>query len=90
MVSLVNSHTHATIIGWHLWEIDLRFAPGLPPGWGGLPDALPALPRAEIPEPGLGFRNDDGALPLEAAGGGEAGLRFRVWVYGFRGLGVGD
>ena len=19
--------------GWHLWEIDLRFAPGLPPGW---------------------------------------------------------
>jgi len=20
-------------IGWHLWEIDLRFAPGLPPGW---------------------------------------------------------
>ena len=33
MVSLVNSHTHATRIGWHLWEIDLRFAPGLPPGW---------------------------------------------------------
>jgi len=21
-------------IGWHLWEIDLRFASGLPPGWG--------------------------------------------------------
>ena len=34
MVSLVNSHTNATRIGWHLWEIDLRFAPGLPPGWG--------------------------------------------------------
>ena len=33
MVSLVNSHTNATRIGWHLWEIDLRFAPGLPPGW---------------------------------------------------------
>ena len=33
MVSLVNSHTNATSIGWHLWEIDLRFAPGLPPGW---------------------------------------------------------
>ena len=32
MVSLVNSHTNATIIGWHLWEIDLRFAHGLPPG----------------------------------------------------------
>ena len=33
MVSLVNSHTNATRIGWHLWEIDSRFAPGLPPGW---------------------------------------------------------
>ena len=33
MVSLVNCHTNATRIGWHLWEIDLRFAPGLPPGW---------------------------------------------------------
>jgi len=33
MVALVNSHTNATRIGWHLWEIDLRFAPGLPPGW---------------------------------------------------------
>ena len=32
MVSLVNSHTNATRIGWNLWEIDLRFAPGLPPG----------------------------------------------------------
>jgi len=33
MVSLVTSHTNATRIGWHLWQIDLRFAPGLPPGW---------------------------------------------------------
>ena len=33
IVSLVNSHSNATRIGWHLWEIDLRFAPGLPPGW---------------------------------------------------------
>ena len=33
MVSVANSHTHATRIGWHLWEIDLRFAPGLPLGW---------------------------------------------------------
>ena len=32
MASLVNSHTNATRIGWHLWEIDLRFAPGLPSG----------------------------------------------------------
>ena len=35
MVSLVNYHGNATGIGWHLWEIDLRFAPGLPPGWVG-------------------------------------------------------
>ena len=33
MVSSVKSHTIATRIGWHLREIDLRFAPGLPPGW---------------------------------------------------------
>jgi len=32
MTSLVNSHTNATRIGWHLCEIDLRFVPGLPPG----------------------------------------------------------
>ena len=40
MVSLVNSHTNATRIGWHLWEIDLRFAPGLLPGSTCMP-----LPR---------------------------------------------
>ena len=33
MVSSVNSHTNATRTGWHLLEIDLIFAPGLPPGW---------------------------------------------------------
>ena len=33
MVSLVNSHSNATSRRWHLWEIDLRFALGLPPGW---------------------------------------------------------
>ena len=33
MVPFVNSHEHATRIGWYLWDIDLRFAPGLPPGW---------------------------------------------------------
>ena len=33
IVSLVNSHSNATSQRWHLWEIDLRFAPGLPPGW---------------------------------------------------------
>ena len=36
MVSLVNSHTDATTIGWHLWEIDLRLALDLPPGWPAL------------------------------------------------------
>ena len=29
MIVSVNSHTNATRIGWHLWEIDSRFAPGL-------------------------------------------------------------
>ena len=35
MVYSVTSHANATSIGWHLWEIDLRFSPGLPPGWSG-------------------------------------------------------
>ena len=26
MVSFVNSHANATRTGWHLWEIDLKFA----------------------------------------------------------------
>ena len=33
MVSLVNSNSSATRIVWNMWEIDLRFAPELPPGW---------------------------------------------------------
>jgi len=33
MVSFIKSRANATRIGWHLWEIDLRFAPGLPTGW---------------------------------------------------------
>ena len=32
MVSLVNSHSNTTSWRWHLWEIDLKFAHGLPPG----------------------------------------------------------
>ena len=32
-VSSVNYHTNANRIGWHLWEINLRFATVLPPGW---------------------------------------------------------
>jgi len=35
-IFFVNSHTNATRIGWHVWEIDLIFAPGLPPGWGAM------------------------------------------------------
>ena len=38
MVASDNSHTNATRIGWPVWEDDLRFAPGLPPGW--LQDAI--------------------------------------------------
>ena len=41
MVSSVNSHANAARIGWHLWEIDLRFAPGLPPGWLMSPTCAP-------------------------------------------------
>ena len=53
-VYVVNSHTHATRIGWHLWEIDLRFAPGLPPGWlvGSFMSLLGPM-MAEIVEPRL-------------------------------------
>ena len=43
IVSSVNSHTNVTKIGWHLWEIDLRFATGLPPGWGDEPEPSPAV-----------------------------------------------
>ena len=34
MVSSVNYHLNATSRRQHLWEIDLGFSPGLPPGWG--------------------------------------------------------
>ena len=33
MVSSVNYHANAIGIWWRLWEIDLRFAPGLHPKW---------------------------------------------------------
>ena len=33
MVSLFNSHKNATSKRQYLWEIDLGFAPGFPPGW---------------------------------------------------------
>ena len=67
MVSLVNSHTNATRVGWHLWDIDLRFAPGLPPGRLRAARAVAPLPSQERntsqvattftwkPRPGSGF-----------------------------------
>ena len=33
MISLVTSHTNAIFNSQHLWDIDLRFSPGLPPMW---------------------------------------------------------
>jgi hypothetical protein len=36
MVSLVKSHANAIRIGWHLWEIDFRFAPVISLGWIGI------------------------------------------------------
>jgi len=30
---VVNTHSNAASRRKYLWEIDLRFAPGLPPGW---------------------------------------------------------
>ena len=69
MVSLVNSHTNATITRWHLWEIDLRFAPGLPPGWtrSRSPQASPRKPETLTlnPEPVEGEDAAAGALRLE-------------------------
>jgi len=52
MVPLVNSHTNATRIGWHLWEIDLRFAPGLPPGcWRGRSGEMAGDADAAVSKP---------------------------------------
>jgi len=65
MVYLVNSHTNATRIGWDLWEVHLRFAPGLPPGW------LRTGPRPS----GLAFLFWRAASPpsIERAAGSESG-----------------
>jgi len=54
MVSSVNFHTNATRIGWHLWGIDLRFAPGLPPGWNTILNPTPANNQTLHPKPGAG------------------------------------
>jgi len=56
IVYAVNSHANATRIGWHLWEIDSRFAPGS--GWhraavfaiGSFPiENRPRLPDMHLP-----------------------------------------
>jgi len=57
MVALVNSHTNATRIGWHLWAIDSRFAPGIPPEWGCRLLSCPGCPSA-------GAASSLGDLPL--------------------------
>ena len=66
MVYLVDSHTNATSERWHLWEIDSRFAPGLPPGWfsmvvqrGGrrATTSLPLTARPNVPPGGGGREN---------------------------------
>jgi len=64
MVSLVNSHTNATRIGWHLWEIDLRFAPGLRPGWLHDHVARPAGSRVQELDAGVQIGPGSNVLPL--------------------------
>jgi hypothetical protein len=45
IVSWINSHKNATRIGLQLWEIDLRFAPGLLAGAG---HSLPVCPSSAL------------------------------------------
>ena len=69
MVSSVNSHTNATRIGWHLWEIDLKFTPGLPPGWSGFSAAIRFVrctPFGAMIRYEVGSRNVSGGVMLEA------------------------
>jgi len=51
MVYLVNSHTNATSQRQHLLEIDLRVAPGLPPGWHPNSTPRPCREGVVIPAP---------------------------------------
>ena len=59
MVSLVNSHTNATSKRWHLWEIDLRFSPGFPPGWSGNGRKTWLTPERAAEQ--LGFHDSSGS-----------------------------
>jgi len=42
--SLVNFHANATRIGWHLWEIGLKFASGSPDVHTDQSDGSPSVP----------------------------------------------
>jgi len=60
MVSLVNSHTNATRVGWHLWEIDLRFPLNSTPGWSRSKEEEADEAAFRKAYPGYGY---DGGLP---------------------------
>ena len=51
MVTLVNSHINATRIGLLMWEIDLRFASGIPPGWVVVKRSAPQEACGTLPYP---------------------------------------
>ena len=59
MVSSVNSHTNSTRIGWHLWDIDLRFALGLPPWWCICKQSCRAWSCSKTRTPEAGSRNPE-------------------------------
>ena len=42
-----HSHTNTTTNRWHLWEMDVRFAPGLPPGW--MQDGYARFEQSDLP-----------------------------------------
>ena len=57
MISLVNSHTNATLKRWHMWEIDLGFALNSTLGWRerfGCAPARSRPPAARSPLTALG------------------------------------
>jgi len=74
MFFLVNSHTNATRIGWHLWESDLRFAPGLPPGWASVAFFDPGIVVRCCLTPRCAWAASAGLLRVfSATGNGTAG-----------------
>jgi len=77
MVSLVNAHTNAIRIGWHLWDIDLRFAPGLPPGWMRL-----NAPGVRVPQGWVGRRRQISPHQFRVGTGGGT-VAGRRWFFFF-------